>query len=169
MTYESRKRQKLLQTFEQSVAAPLLLIHGGPGTGKSFIVTSLQTRAHSLGIATNACAYTGSAAAVLEGGQTILSLSGVPMTAPAVIFSLSNLSHNSIASLRLSFRYGRSDQNSVLFIDEVSMVTSILLSMINKRLQEMLNCNDIFGGIVVILLGDFQQMDPITGDRKSVV
>jgi hypothetical protein len=163
VTYESRKRQKLLQTFEQSVAAPLLLIHGGPGTGKSFIVTSLQTRAHSLGIATNACAYTGSAAKVLEGGQTILSLFGVPMTAPAVNFSLTHLSHNSISSLCLTFRYGRSDQTSVLFIDEVSMVTSILLSMINKRLQEMLNCNDIFGGIVVILLGDFQQMDPITG------
>ena len=85
------------------------------------------------------------------------------MTAPAVNFSLTHLSHNSISSLCLTFRYGRSDQTSVLFIDEVSMVTSILLSMINKRLQEILNCNDIFGGISVILLGDFQQMDPITG------
>jgi hypothetical protein len=51
----------------------------------------------------------------------------------------------------------------VLFIDEVSMVTSILFSMINKRLQENFNCNDLVGGIAVILLGDFQQLDPITG------
>jgi hypothetical protein len=36
--------------------------------------------------------------------------------------------------------------------------------MINKLLQEIFNCNDLFGGIAVILLGDFQQLDPITGD-----
>ncbi len=120
VTYESRKRQNLLRPFEQSVAAPLLLIHGGPGTGKSFIVAALQaTRAHTLGIGTNACAYTGSAATVIEGGQTILSLFGVPMTAPAVNFSLSHLSQSSISSLCLTFRDGRSDQTSVLFIYEV--------------------------------------------------
>ena len=43
------------------------------------------------------------------------------------------------------------------------MVTSILFSMIDKRLKEIFNCSDLFGGIAVILLGDFQQMDPVTG------
>ena len=35
--------------------------------------------------------------------------------------------------------------------------------MINKRLQENFNCSDLFGGITVILLGDCQQVDPVTG------
>jgi hypothetical protein len=36
--------------------------------------------------------------------------------------------------------------------------------MINKRLQEIFNCNDIFGGIAANSLGDFKQLDPVTGD-----
>ena len=35
--------------------------------------------------------------------------------------------------------------------------------MIDKRLKGIFNCSDLFGGIAVILLADFQQMDPLTG------
>ena len=96
VTYESRKIQNLLLPFEHSVAPPLLLIHGGPGTGKSFIVSHLQARAHTLGIATNACAYTDTAATILEGGQTIQSLLGIPMTAPALNFFHLHTCHTTV-------------------------------------------------------------------------
>ena len=61
----------------------LLLTHGAPGTGKLFLVSHIVQRAHSLDIGTNACAYTGSAAINLQGGQTLFTLLGIPMTAPA--------------------------------------------------------------------------------------
>ncbi len=97
----------------------LLLIHGAPGTGKYFLVSHVLQRAHNLAIGTNACAYTGSSAINLEGGQTLFTLLGIPMTAPASNISLSNLSQNSITSLWDAFRYGRPDQSTMLFIDEV--------------------------------------------------
>ena len=87
---------------------------------------------------------------------------GIPIRAPALNIQLSLLSHNSIASLCLTFRYGRSDQTAVLLVDEVSLVTSILLSMMNKQLEEMFDCSELFGGLSVILLGNFQQMNPVT-------
>jgi hypothetical protein len=126
-------------------------------------VSHFVQRAHSLAIGTNACAYTGSAAINLQGGQTLFTLLGIPMTAPASNISLSHLSQNSITSLWVAFRYGRPDLSAMLFIDEVSLLTSIMISMIDKRLKEIFDSSEIFGGIAVILLGDFQQLDPVKG------
>ena len=46
LSNESRRRARLLAGFEQAIAPPLLLIHGAPGTGKSFVVQSITNRAH---------------------------------------------------------------------------------------------------------------------------
>jgi SpoVK/Ycf46/Vps4 family AAA+-type ATPase len=57
LSYESRRRNNSLRAVDHSVAVPLLLIHGAPGTGKSFLVSHVVQRAHTLAIGTNACAY----------------------------------------------------------------------------------------------------------------
>ena len=85
------------------------------------------------------------------------------MTAPATNISLTNLSRNSITKLQVAFRYGRPDQSAMIVIDEVSLLTSIMISMIDKRLKEIFDSSELFGGIAVILLGDFQQLDPVKG------
>ena len=51
----------------------------------------------------------------------------------------------------------------VIIIDEVSMVSNILLLHINQRLVEIFGCNSNidFTGLTVIFCGDFFQLPPI--------
>ena len=149
--------------FELSVGPPILLIHGGPGTGKSFLVSAISDRAHELGLGDMSCAYTGAAASNLRGGQTILSMLGIDMTHPGINEHLPRLSPVALARLRVAFRYDRPDQVAVIFLDEVSLVTPILLSMIDKRLKEILDSSATWGGVSMIFLGDFQQLNPVSG------
>ena len=110
-------------------------------------------KAHALGIRTHATAYTGSAAINLEGGQTLLSLLGISMTSPASNISLPHLTQKSVTSLRVAFRYGHPDQTSMVFIYEISLVTAILLSMIDKHLKDNFDSSQLFGVIAVISWG----------------
>ncbi len=59
----------------------------------------------------------------------------------------------------------------MIFVDEILLVTSILLSTIDKRLKEILDSRATYGGVSMIFLGDFQQLDPVSGVplTKSVV
>ncbi len=52
----------------------------------------------------------------------------------------------------------------MLFIGEVSLLTSIFISMIDKRLKEIFDSREMFGGIaIILLLGEFQQLDRVKG------
>ncbi|OOZ35957.1 hypothetical protein BOW52_11020 [Solemya elarraichensis gill symbiont] len=57
---------------------------------------------------------------------------------------------------------------NTLLIDEVSMVSAKTLSQVEIICRKVRNCSNIFGGIQVILVGDFYQLPPIanalTGD-----
>jgi hypothetical protein len=68
-----------------------------------------------------------------------------------------------LTRLGVAFQYNCPDQVAVIFIDEVFLVTSILLSMIDKHLKEILDSMTTDGGISMILLGDFKQLDPVSG------
>ena len=53
----------------------------------------------------------------------------------------------------------------VLVIDEISMVSSDMLHLVNRRLQDIFDNQKPFGGIqVVICLGDFNQLRPVKGN-----
>ncbi len=53
-----------------------------------------------------------------------------------------------------------------LIVDEISMVGAGMLAVINQRLCQIFQCDDIFGGIHVLFAGDFLQLPPVK-DRMA--
>jgi len=56
---------------------------------------------------------------------------------------------------------GDGKRMAVVVIDEISLVKPTLLACIDLRLQEATGLNEPFGGIPVVMLGDFCQLPPI--------
>lgn len=52
---------------------------------------------------------------------------------------------------------------SLLIIDEISCITASFLGRIEKRLREIMGKDEPFGGLAVLLLGDFFQLPPVGG------
>jgi ATP-dependent DNA helicase PIF1 len=61
--------------------------------------------------------------------------------------------------------YQRWKTVQVLIIDEVSMMSAELFNKIHSIAQGIRHSTDFFGGIQVILSGDFAQLDPIGSDK----
>ena len=53
----------------------------------------------------------------------------------------------------------------IIIIDEISMVSSMLLYQVNQRLNEIFGYSDQlpFAGMSVIVCGDFYQLPPVRG------
>ena len=51
----------------------------------------------------------------------------------------------------------------VVFIDEYSMLNQPYLQIINKRLQEIKGNDRLFGGVVLVMVGDTAQLPPVKG------
>ena len=49
----------------------------------------------------------------------------------------------------------------LLIIDEISMVSRQLLGIVSRRLSLILDNEADFGGLLVVMLGDFQQLPPL--------
>uniref|UniRef100_A0A8C4NJN1 ATP-dependent DNA helicase n=1 Tax=Eptatretus burgeri TaxID=7764 RepID=A0A8C4NJN1_EPTBU len=49
----------------------------------------------------------------------------------------------------------------LVIIDEISMVGNKMLNFIHKRLQEITGSSQVFGGISIIVVGDFFQLRPV--------
>ena len=131
------------ETFHQ-------LIVGKPGTGKSHLTKKILTL---FGEEAVVCAMMGKAATAYPGGQTVHSLFGL---SSRPIFVQGNVSSPLIAKLRTKF-----NGKKLLVIEEVSMLTTQMLMVIDSRLKIIHNNNCIFGGISVLFLGDFLQQLPI--------
>jgi len=56
-----------------------------------------------------------------------------------------------------------------LIIDEISMVSYQMLSMIDSRLRQLKNKeNELFGGINILLFGDLLQLPPIRRSGNAI-
>eukprot|EP00117_Sycon_ciliatum_P000198 scpid73703/ scgid6364/ ATP-dependent DNA helicase PIF1; PIF1/RRM3 DNA helicase-like protein len=104
-------------------------------------------------------ATTGIAAAALYGGRTLHSLLSIPAVGH-LFRPLSRMGRLTVER-NLGLRQDGSIKTCVLVIDEVSMMSTILLDYVDQRLQEVCRSSAPFGGIAIVLMGDFYQLPPV--------
>jgi hypothetical protein len=136
--------------------ARLFLLLGGPGTGKTFVCNAIadaigRGAQHGAGGILR-CATTG-VAATLIGGQTFHSALNIHLGHS----TQNDQQYPTEGLLKNKRRWLRSF--STIMIDECSMMGQRALALIQHRLT--LRGPGSFGGIIVVLCGDFFQLSPV--------
>lgn len=131
-----------------------VFLTGQAGSGKTYLLTKYIEflKKKKAGVAVTAS--TGIAATHL-GGITIHSWSGIGIKDILDKKHLSKLSSNDRVKSRIQ-------KAKVLIIDEISMFHSYRLDMVNEVCKTLRKNNSPFGGLQVILCGDFFQLPPVT-------
>lgn len=134
-------------------------VHGPAGTGKSAIIREMTRIFRELRIKYALCAPTG-AAAVAISGQTIHSLfrgcGRMDGDAQSMLVKLRRM-----PQVILKIR-----QLGVFIIDEISMVSAEFLQLVSDLLSLVRRDTAPFGGLQVVVCGDFYQLPPII-DKDS--
>ena len=129
-----------------------MIICGTAGTGKSYLISAIS---NALGCT---CVLTGTTgmAAFHICGRTLHSTLQLPVRTS----SYKDLQGRSLHKLQLTMK-----NKFYLIIDEMSMLGQRMMAWVDKRLRQATGQLDIpFGGVSVILFGDFAQLPPV-GDR----
>ena len=128
-------------------------ITGAAGSGKTHLLNEYIKYLKNRGIVIGVTASTGIAATHL-GGVTIHSWSGVGIK--------DTLSDNEIDALtQKEYLWKRYDKTRVLIIDEISMLSPAIFDTIDRVCRAMKQKDKPFGGMQVVLSGDFFQLPPI--------
>ncbi len=134
-----------------------ILLTGQAGSGKTFVLNEFIRMAKDQGKTVAVTATTGLAATHL-GGNTIHAWSGIGV-------------HDSLPpNLIADMPKGRRDtikKTDVLIIDEISMLHDYRLDMVEQVARKVRASDKPFGGIQVILCGDFFQLPPVTRGEGS--
>ncbi len=131
-----------------------VFLTGQAGSGKTYLLTKYIEflKKNKVGVAVTAS--TGIAATHIN-GITIHSWSGIGISDSLDKKHLSRLFSNDKVRSRIQ-------KAKVLIIDEVSMFHSYRLDMVNQICKTLRENNTPFGGLQVILCGDFFQLPPVT-------
>jgi len=130
-----------------------VFLTGEPGSGKTHTVNEYVAWLRSCGIEPAITASTGIAATHIH-GMTIHAWSGI-----GIREALSEADIDAIASKEhVSRRIGKT---TTLIIDEVSMLSAPVIAMVDAVCREVKRTDLPFGGIQVVLVGDFFQLPPI--------
>ena len=133
-----------------------MIIYGTAGTGKSYLIHAISSLLKESCFLT---ATTGIAAFNIH-GMTIHSLLQLP------IRQLRNTELKGSSLIRLQEKL---KHKKYIIIDEMSMLGQRGLSWINKRLKQATgHYEQPFGGLSIILIGDFAQLPPV-GDKPLYI
>lgn len=143
----------------------LLLVHGGPGTGKSYLTTCLYKKGKDMGYHVGCMAPTGIAGGNLPEGRTIHNLWGFSIADLKKDKFLEDLCADLLNALHSRIK---SEKLIIIVIDEISYISPEILAQIDNRLRQLMGKPEVpFGGISVILMGDFFQLPPV-GTRYNL-
>jgi ATP-dependent DNA helicase PIF1 len=148
--------EKQLEAFNVVKNGENLFLSGSAGTGKSFTIKKIVEYLENNNLNYGLTALTGCAASLIN-GQTLHSflLLGIDKSLKDIYNDLSKKYIPKFKALK---------SLNTLIIDEISMMSNELIELINE-LFKLIKSNLLpFGGIQVILVGDFHQLPPIRGN-----
>lgn len=139
-----------------------IFLTGKAGTGKTTFLRHLQSTSRKRLVIV---APTG-VAAINAGGVTIHSFFQI---APGLLLPETALSGN--GGEKQKYQYSKHKINilrtiDLLIIDEISMVRADLLDAIDGILRRYQNRNLPFGGVQLLMIGDLQQLAPVTTENE---
>jgi len=145
--------------FEPFFNGDNIFLTGSAGVGKSYLLSKLFDFCESENIHISKTSSTGISALNI-GGSTIHSWLGIGTGEEHPDYLLEKLMHKKHVVDRIK-------NARVLILDEVSMISAILLGKIDYILRKVRKKEDkAFGGVQVILTGDALQLPPVITDTK---
>jgi len=130
-----------------------IFLTGEPGSGKTHTINWYVSYLRDCGVQPAITASTGIAATHI-GGMTIHSWSGIGIKTELNKRDIDNIAANKPVAKRISGA-------SVLIIDEISMLPPYALDMVDAVCRRVRRNPEPFGGLQIILVGDFFQLPPI--------
>jgi ATP-dependent DNA helicase PIF1 len=146
-----------LEYMDQALALEIMLsrvsalLTGPAGSGKTYTLKEFIRLARGQGRTVAVTATTGLAASHLS-GSTIHSWSGLGIADQIPRGFVGNLSKSRRDTIAAT---------DVLIIDEISMLHDYRLNMIDEAMQLVRGAKQPFGGLQVVLCGDFFQLPPV--------
>ncbi len=136
-----------------------VFLTGEPGSGKSFTIgrfvewMNTQNRPYAI------TASTGIAASQIN-GSTIHSWAGIGIRRGISQKEAKGMTRSDLLQRKLGFV-------QTLVIDEVSMIDAVTLQDLDTILKEFRDPISPFGGVQIVLVGDFFQLPPVSRDGSS--
>ena len=149
------KKQQI--AFEEFKKGKNIFITGPAGTGKSMTISKIIDYCKKENKNYGITATTG-ASALLINGKTIHSYLGIGLAheTPTELFKKVKYKYKNIISKICNL--------NVLIIDEISMMNNELFDKISNFLCLCRKSREQFGGIQIVLTGDFCQLESVNGD-----
>ena len=132
----------------------LFVLDAPGGTGKTFLISLILAKIRSNNDIALAVASSGIAATLLEGGRTAHSAFKLPL----------NIHNNpaAVCNIKKQSSMAKVLQNCKIIIwDECTMAHKNSLEALNRTLKDLRKNNQFFGGILLLLSGDFRQTLPV--------
>lgn len=136
-----------------------VFLTGEPGAGKSHTINEYVRYLKDRNVEPAITASTGIAATHIH-GMTIHAWSGIGIATRLSEEDLDRIATKEHVSKRIR-------KAKVLIIDEISMLSADTLDMVDAVCREVKQSSDSFGGLQVVLVGDFFQLPPIVRQNYS--
>ena len=140
--------------------APILNITGGPGVGKSFLVKVLDDISRILQAGDQLRMALYGIAAVNIDGMSLMSMMDIPIDCSKDQQRVREWDERKLLMFKKKYDMSKI---SCIIIDEISTLKPYMLAYLNARLQTACNSTKPFGGLAVIMFGDFDQLPPVGG------